>query len=193
MEDGNYIKPLSLDVIHRWDNAALTMLYRHFYKAMVAYAMQMVGGRNIAEDIVQETFYGSWKNKNTFKTIGMLKAYLFNAVRNESITYLRRQQVTQKHAIHVEQIYREMQTDDNGDLVQHKEELYRQLFMALDEMPEKHREVFLHIMEGKKNHEIAEAMQISVNTVKKIRLRGIEKMRKSLSPEAAALMMIIFA
>jgi RNA polymerase sigma-70 factor (ECF subfamily) len=109
---------------------------------MVAYAMQMVGGRNIAEDIVQETFYGSWKNKNTFKTIGMLKAYLFNAVRNESITYLRRQQVTHKHAIHVEQIYQEMQTDDNGDLVQHKEELYRQLFMALDEMPEKHREVF---------------------------------------------------
>jgi DNA-directed RNA polymerase specialized sigma24 family protein len=48
-------------------------------------------------------------------------------------------------------------------------------------------------MEGKKNHEIAEAMQISVNTVKKIRLRGIEKMRKSLSPEAAALIMIIFA
>lgn len=182
---------IDLTVIHRWDDDSLKVLYRHFYKALVGYSLQIVGDDTVAEDIVQDTFFATWTKKNIFKTTGTLKAYLYNTVRNESINYMRHQQVEQNHVSKIEQEMEEMHTDDHGELVRHKEELYRQLFQAIDQMPEKHREVFLKIMAGKKNQEIADAMQISINTVKKIRLRGMEKLRNQLNPDALALLIII--
>jgi len=183
---------LSIEAIHRWDDHALALLYRHFYKALVGYSVQLVAEVAVAEDIVQDTFFNTWTKKNTYKTLGTLKAYLYNTVRNESINHLRHQQVTKDHAERLTQEYRELQTDDNGELLRHKEELYRQLFLAIDEMPKKQRDVFLQIMDGKKNHEIAEAMQISINTVKKIRLRGIEKLRNQFNPEEFKMICTLF-
>jgi len=73
--------------------------------------------------------------------------------------------------------------DANGDLKLHKEEVYSMLFEAIDSLPEKQREIFLLAMKGKKNSEIAEAMRISVNTVKSQKRSGLEKLRNRLSPE----------
>lgn len=185
------ISSISIDIIHRWNDESLNMLYRNFYKALVAFATQLVEDMTVAEDIVQDTFFNTWTKKNTYRSLGTLKAYLYNTVRNESINHLRHQQVAQNHISQLEQEYREMQTDENGELLRHKEELYRQLFQAIDQMPPKQREVFLQIMEGKKNHEIAEAMHISINTVKKIRQRGMDKLRDHLNPEVLAILLAI--
>jgi len=180
-------KTISLDIIHQWDDESLVLLYRHFYKALTAYSCQIVNDLEVAEDIVQDTFFSTWDKKNSYSSLGALKAYLYNTVRNNSINHMRHQQVTQNHVMRLQQEYKEMHTDENGELRQHKEELYRQLFRAIDEMPPKQREVFLQIMEGKKNHEIAEAMEMSINTVKKIRQRGIAKLRGELNPDAFAI------
>ena len=184
---------LDINVVHRWDESALRMLYSHFYKALEGYAVQMVEEQTVAEDMVQEVMMATWQQRRTFSTTSLLKAYLYNAVRNECINYLRHSQVRQNHIDRIEQHFREMQTDADGELLLHKEELYRQLFMAIDEMPEKQRNVFLSIMEGKKNREIADAMQISINTVKKIRPRGMDRLRQQLNPEVLTLLLVLTA
>ena len=180
-----------MDVVHRWDEKSLTMLYRHYYKALAGYALQLVGEETVAEDMVQEVMAATWQQRRTFRTEGLLKAYLFNAVRNECINHLRHTQVKQRHITHIEQHYREMETTADGELKEHKEELYRQLFMAVDEMPQKQRTVFLQMMEGRKNHEIAHALQVSINTVKKLRQRGMDRLRQKLNPEAITLLISI--
>ena len=186
----NYMvtETIALEIIHQWDEESLGMLYRHFYKALAGYALQLVGEEAVAEDMVQEVMAATWQQRRTFRTEGLLKAYLFNAVRNECINHLRHAQVQQRHITNIEQHYREMHTTADGELTEHKEELYRQLFMAIDHMPQKQREVFLQIMEGKKNNEIANALQVSINTVKKMRQRGMDRLRQMLNPEAIALL-----
>lgn len=182
---------LNLDIIHQWNNVSLQMLYRAFYKALVGYSMQIVEGKEIAEDIVQEVFSNTWIRKNTYQSVGTLKAYLYNSVRNESINHIRHQQVRQGHLENIELQYKEMHTDENLELILHKEEVYRMLFTAIDQLPTRQRELFLHVMRGKKNSEIAEAMGISMNTVKKQRQRGLELLRETMRPEAFLLLLSI--
>ena len=69
-----------------------------------------------------------------------------------------------------------------------KEEIYRQLFLAIDKLPPRQREVFLLCMEGKKNKEIAELLQISAETVKMQKRRAISRLREQLAPMALALL-----
>ena len=84
---------IDLTVVHQWDESSLQLLYRHFYKALVAFSNQMVSNLEIAEELVQDAFVSLWQQRNTFKNQGVLKAYLYNSVRNKSITYLRHEQV----------------------------------------------------------------------------------------------------
>ena len=62
-----------------------------------------------------------------------------------------------------------------------KEEVYNQLFAAIDRLPKRQREVLLHTMEKRKVKEIAELMDISVNSVKTQKQRAIETLRKTLT------------
>ena len=180
-----------LSVVKRWDNQAVTMLYKAYYKALYSYAREMTGGVESAKDIVQEVFFKTWKQQGTFETEPALRAYLYNSVRNESINYLERVRADHNKKKAFGKRLKEMQMDVNGDLTLSKEEVYRLLFEAIDALPLKQREIFLLAMKGKKNSEIAEAMNISLNTVKTQKKSGMEKLRNRLSPEALLLVLFL--
>lgn len=61
-----------------------------------------------------------------------------------------------------------------------REEEYQKLFSLIDELPEQCRKVFLMALDGKKNKEIADALQISVVTVKTQKMRAMQKIKKHL-------------
>lgn len=183
-------EPLNLDIIHRWDESALGMLYRNFYKALVAFSCQMVGEITVAEEIVQDTFVKTWQRRNTFSSTGALRAWLYNTVRNASISFLRHQQVERNRIEEYEREYQLMK-DDSDDVVVSREEAYRQLLIAIEALPAKQRQLFLLSIEGKTSHEIAEEMGIALESVKKQRQRGIARLRTTLNPDALLLMMAL--
>lgn len=182
---------LDLDVIHQWDNHSMEVLYDCFYKALVTFSTQMVGDQQAAEDIVQEVFFGVWKQKNQFRTAGSMKAYLFNAVRNESLNTLRHRKVRQETINEVQEQYKSMQLTIDEDEELHKAEVYRQMFLAIDQLPQRQREIFLMAIKGKKNSEIAQALQISINTVKTLKRRGLETLREQLSADSMLLLLFL--
>lgn len=185
------MEKVDLSVILRWDEESATMLYKAYYKALYSYARQLAGDAELAKDIVQEVFFRTWKQQNEFKSAGTLRAYLYNAVRNESLNHLEHRRIEQSGALKLKEKLHEMQTDENGETKLHKEEVYRLLFDAIDTLPEKQREIFLLAIKGKKNSEIAEAMNISLNTVKSQKKSGLEKLRNQLSPETLLFAMLL--
>lgn len=182
---------IDLSVINGWDNQAVTMLYKAYYKVLYSYARQMTGEDEPAKDIVQEVFFNTWKRQGIFESETALRAYLYNAIRNESINYTERLRMENNRKVVLGKKMREMQMDENGDLTLHKEEVYRLLFEAIDSLPPKQREIFLLAMKGKKNSEIAEAMNISINTVKTQKKSGMDKLRNRLSPDAMLLVLLL--
>lgn len=182
---------IDLDVIHLWDNHAMEVLYDSFYKALVTFSTQMVGDQHAAEDIVQEVFFGVWKQKNQFRGVGSMKAYLFNAVRNESLNTLRHRKVQQETITEVQELYKSMQLTIEEDEELHKAEVYRQMFLAIDQLPPRQREIFLMAIKGKKNSEIAQALQVSINTVKTLKRHGLETLREQLSADSMILLLFL--
>ena len=191
MEGGESHGSLRLDVIHRWDDVAMTMLYKHFYRALVVFSDRLVGDRKVAEEIVQDTFLKTWQKRNIFQSQGTLKAYLYNSVRNGSISHLRHAKVERSRIEAIEREFSEMETDENGGLHLHREEIYRQLLLAIDALPAKQRELFLLSVQGKTSADIAAEMGITPESVKKQRQRGLARLRELLPPDTFLLLLLL--
>ena len=150
----------------------------------------MVSEMPVAEEIVQDAFVKIWQQRNTYKSTGALRAWLYNTVRNASISHLRHQQVERNRIQALEQEYCLMQADADDSLLS-REEAYRQLLMAIDALPTKQRQLFLLAIEGRTSLEIAEEMGITTEGVKKQRQRGIARLRQSLKPDAFLLLLLV--
>lgn len=54
---------ISIEQINKLDAAAFRLLYKNYYKALVCYAITIVGDSESAEDIVQELFSTIWEKR----------------------------------------------------------------------------------------------------------------------------------
>ena len=151
-------------------------LYRRYAPELVRYIRKFTEDQAAAEDIVQETFITVWENKKTFNSYQGLKAYLYELVQNKCTNYLKHRQVEDKYASYVKTTGEEAE----GDYSLMQEEIYRELYMAVRELPEKCQRVFELHLEGKKNDEIAEILGISVLTVKSHKQNAIHILKEKM-------------
>lgn len=166
-----------LQIVLRWDEQSFRILYKEYYKILVTYGVQITGNRVAAEDHVQELFSTLYEQTPHFLNVYTLRSYLYNTIRNKSLMYLRHKQVENGYFQNILQCNPEYEIDNNGEEGLFKEEFYRHLSKAVDQLPARQRELFLFYMEGKKNREIAKIMNISIETVKTQKKRAIASVR----------------
>lgn len=157
---------------------AYKILYDDFYPALVVYASTFVASDEAAEDIVQELFITMWEKQVTFISYFAFKTYLYKFVKNAALNYLKHQDVEGRYAEYVKEVSLEEELDESE---LNREEEYRLLFQAIDELPPRCREIFLMSLEGKKNKEIAELLQVSIDTVKTQKMRAMQRLRERTS------------
>ena len=80
---------------------------------------------------------------------------------------------------------------DEGEEQLFPEEIYRRLLTMIDSLPPRQREVFLMHMDGARNKEIAEKLNISVNTVKIQKKRALATLRQKLNEQQLLLLMLL--
>jgi len=73
------------------DEVAFEHLYRAFAPGLIAFAAGYVGGRGIAEEMVQELFLTLWRKRSELAITSAVPTYLFTSVRNLCIDHLRRE------------------------------------------------------------------------------------------------------
>ncbi len=66
----------------------------------------MVEHQEAAEELVQDAFVSLWQQRNTFQSAATLRAYLYNTVRNKSISWLRYERVERSRIEAFERDYR---------------------------------------------------------------------------------------
>lgn len=161
-----------------WNAQAFKMLYNNYYKVLSNYAFQILKDNATAEDVVQGIFSFLYKSRPQFASIHSMEAYLYNAIKNNCIDLLRRNDVKRKY----EKEYSISSTSDilitEEELI--REQVYKKLFAAIDRLPARSKEVFLQYMNGKTNKAIAEALGISLETVKTHKKRSMAFLRKEL-------------
>ena len=85
---------------------------------------------------------------------------MYEAVSNCCADYWKHRAVEEKYTAHV--LYEQKLPDFSVQ----EEEILRELYAAIGELPQRSQEVILLSLEGKKNQEIAQLLNLSVLTVK---------------------------
>lgn len=167
--------------INKWDDRAFRQLYETYYSSLLMYAQDITGDADEPADIVENVFAHLIESHNEFANVTVLKAYLYNAVRNQSINWLRRQKKANDYAARMARQYPEMVVRDGVEDF-FTEEVWRQLIEEINRLPDRQRKIFTLAMNGKKNSEIAEALSISADTVKTQKRRAIARLQRKFGP-----------
>ena len=158
---------IELDILqnlNKGKESALKEIYRLFFHALCAFGTRFVKNDAVVADIVQEVFIRFWQLRKNLKITDSVPGYLCKAVDHRCHNYLEHLKV--KHRYEESQKWEEVMEEVSED----EEELNimrERLKMFVDSLPEKCREIFiLACIEGLKYKQVAEKLDVSVNTVK---------------------------
>lgn len=147
-------------------------IYLSYFSKMKYFAKEYVISEEDAENIVQDVFVELWENKEMLNMHMNLIAYLFTTIKNKCLNHLRHKLVVQETASKLQEEYAislrmnldSLEVFDNNLFSDH--DIEKIISRALDALPEKCRAIFIMSkIEGKKHNEIAQELNISINTV----------------------------
>lgn len=166
--------------IKKKDTVAFKRCYDLFFKDLVVHANRYLSDFSVSEDVVQEVFVYVWEHSEKIEIKTSLKAYLFVMVKNRCLNHLKSIKITDNQ----DYIEYSRSLIDRVEILNFTEEnntLYLKVLTIVDEMPLKMQKIFkLKFIEDYKYNEIAEELDISLNTVKTQLKRARVKINNSL-------------
>lgn len=142
------------------DRNAQKTLYNTYAAKLLGVAHRYVNDRAIAEDILLEGFLKIFKYLESFEGKGSLEGWMRKIVSNEALMWLRKNKTIIEDIDNVFDLHNEDEGID--DILAHQE-----IMEVVMQLPVGYRTIFnLYIIEGYKHKEIAEILDISINTSK---------------------------
>lgn len=159
--------------------AAFEKLFQLYYSRLCLFSNSYVRSLDIARDVVQEVYIKIWDNHENFHVHQSLKAYLYQAVRNQSLNFL--QQKKQKARLE-ERLKKQQEIIEEAEIIQlNTEELTEKIWKLVEQLPERRRTIFiLYRKHGLSYSEIAEVMDIARKTVENQMGKSLKFLREHL-------------
>lgn len=170
------------------DEMAYKRLFELYFKRLHHFASSMVFDDEEARDIVQDVLISLFEHCEKFTSQSNLAAWLFVSVRNGCLKYLRDRQVEDRRNL----LY--MEASLNADSIEwiDDEELLKQIYLAIENLPEKCRQVAkMRFLKEMKFREIASELSISENTAKVQVHKAISKIKEHLAANSALSSLIL--
>lgn len=147
-------------------------LFREHFHALSFFARSIIGQELFAQDIVQECFIKVWSRRRQLINLSGLKSYLYAAVKNDCISYLRRQVVkNRKYEVYLEKIAIEVMPPLDKEII-------HGLYNCVERLPEKMREVIqLYYLEEMSSGAIGRILQKNPDTVQRQRKSALRLLR----------------
>jgi len=164
---------------NRGSKDALRRIYEKFKDDLLGLSVTLLRDRSVAEDVVHDVFVSFAQTTGTFHLSGALKGYLSTCVANCARDRNRLRSGWDAGPDAVEALG----SGSDGPMEQAigSEESGR-LIDLLNRLPYEQREIIvLHLHHGMKFREIAEALDISINTVQSRYRYGLDKLRTILN------------
>ena len=158
------------------ERAALQKLFDIYYEPLLLYCYRLIRDSESAEDIVQDCFVHIWRSRRLENFEGELDRFMFQAIKFRAINYVRDQYRRDRLADNISEENDELPTYFQEEEVGKEIELLHYTSSCL---PDECRKIFLMAcLDDMKYREIAETLNISINTVKtqmKIALRFLRE------------------
>jgi RNA polymerase sigma-70 factor (ECF subfamily) len=165
---------LLLNRLRKGDLRAFDELYLKYYKLLCASAYFFLKSEQEAKDLVQTLFLDIWDKKLYDQFHCDIKGYLFRSVKHRCLNHIRWQKV--QHLRH--RGYAELQDQAGPATMEAVSDSYLRLRSALDDMPvQKKVAIQMVYMHGKRYQDAADAMRISINSLKTHLKTGLKLLR----------------
>lgn len=157
-------------------------LFEEHYQNLCFFTYTLVNDKILAEDFVQDAFVALYNNQQILdKETKVLKAYLYTTIKNSVLNWARRTKVEQKY--HDLTPFNDF-VDLDFDNAMIKAETVGEINKIIAKLPDSCQNIFkLYYLEGLSTKEIATQLQLSINTIKTQKQRGLKYIQSNLSPE----------
>lgn len=202
----NYIKMLKdMTQIELWNKfisdanmEALSQIYFHYYDLLFDYGQKHTSDKQLVEDTVQEVFINLIKHRKNIGIVKSLDAYLISAFRRQLFLDLNKQKKTilterlpEEHFDYFKSPNQDISEGEN------MERLHSTIKQCISKLTDKQREIiFLRFEREISYEEIAETLNISVDSCYKLTYRTIKTIRseveKILGKGANIFLLILF-
>ena len=174
MED-EYLK-LIIREIKNDDERSFKKLFDHYYPRFLRVAFYYIRNDEMAEEIVMDVFIKLWKYRKKLPEISHFTNYIYTAVKNQSINYIR------KNKMSLDSL------EDLGPsaLIEYVEpeklylgrELAKQIESAVSNLPPRCQLIYRMVREdGMKYTEVADALDISLKAVENQLLIAMKRIK----------------
>jgi RNA polymerase sigma-70 factor, ECF subfamily len=158
------------------DSTAFEEVFKSHFKQLHAYAITLLRDDAEAEEMVQQVFFKIWDRNTGFPLTGSVTAYLYRAVHNECLNFLKHQQVKSAHRLYV--AHRMKNEAEQPEKKLHTKELEQKILAALNDLPEQCRTIFqLSRFDELKYREIAGKLGLSEKTVENQMCKALKLLR----------------
>ncbi|WP_313153584.1 RNA polymerase sigma factor [Sphingobacterium multivorum] len=165
------------------EEQACAHVYNRYFSRICLYASSFVNESKEAEDIAEEGFLRLWQSRRRFESLSHLKAALYQATRHVGINH---QTARQRRLNRVDSYVAQQEQNQKSYL--HEivyTEAMAELYEAIQKLPPKAREIIqLSYLEGNSNQEIADLLQLNIQTVKNQKLRALGLLRQHLKRDS---------
>ena len=168
---------IAIEKFRGGSQSAFKGLYDKYYEALFLFGQKYITNSEAVEDLVQESFIKVWEKRSSFFHEAALKAFLYKTVRNSCLNYLDHQKVERNYE---QQSKADVLSEDYFLNNVIEEEVNRIIAETVDKLPESARLIYLLSLKGLKNAEIAEDLNISINTVKTQKQRASKFLKENL-------------
>lgn len=179
LEDTDLVARLGLG-----DEAAIEALYERYGGACFALAKRILVDRQLAEDVVQQSFFALWRNESYDPSRGSVSSWLLAVTHHKAVDLVRREG-SRRDRISTEQALVEVAASGPGpDDVAWQRLRAEHTRAAVRDLPVEQREVvLLAYYGGYTQREIAEMTGLPLGTVKTRTLAAMRALRARLARE----------
>lgn len=178
--DTSTIKTAAGSSRQRGSKEALELLFKLHYTGLCRYCLRYVKQGELAEEIVQDTFVAFWEKDIDLPGPSAAKAYLYTAVRNRSINYLKSAHARQQFQGD-DPLLGQLATDTTQEQLDFQE-LSVLVEAGIEKLPERCRTIFeMSRLGGFSYQEIAAELALSPKTVENQMGIALRKLKEYLS------------
>lgn len=185
--DKNSIDAQLLELIGKQDISAYEALYDKYAAQVYGVILRIVRSPEIANDLLQETFWQIWQSAPSYKEQGTPAAWVFRIARNRSMDELRRQKARPKSDESIEPAEAALAAGLHQTSAAAEAELridQEKVQAAINQIPADQQAcLLLAYFEGLTHKEIASKLDLPVGTVKSRMRIGMEKLERLLRAE----------
>ena len=164
------------------DRAAFAYLYNKYIQELYNYGFKICGDEELVKDAIQEIFVSIYLNKHKLSQPKSVKFYLMLALKRAVIKKIVQKRKSIFHDDFEPFFEPDLSIESSVVNQEEIEEQKTQVLQLLESLPSKQKEaVYLRFVEGLDYEEIAEILEVNIESARKQIYRAVKSMRDQLN------------